>query len=229
MPCPFVSRRRCFLMVWVVVALAAVVAGAGALAAGRHEETTDGSEGDPYPLRNCVILDVELDQRSVALAFSGREIRVCCRDCASEFKRNYDRWIGVVDQRITEEQEAFYPLGTCVVDGTKLDDGSRLDFVFRNRLFRVCSRECQEQIERAPAKYFEALNRAVIDKQKPGYPLDKCVVSGKPLGAEAVDHVVANQLVRLAGANQVPRFNKNPAKYLAEVRAAAKQKPAPGK
>jgi YHS domain-containing protein len=205
------------------VALGAALAAAAGLAGLKHEETSDGSEGDPYPLAKCVILDVDLSQRSYALDFSGRDIRVCCRDCMNEFKKNYDSWIRVVDERITDEQQASYPLDKCVVDGTKLDESDRIDFVFRNRLFRVCSRECQEKIEREPAKYFDLLNRAVIEKQKAGYPLQTCVVSGKPLGTDAVDHVVANQLVRLAGASQVARFNKNPAQYLAAVREAAKK------
>ena len=132
----------------------------------------------------------------------------------------------MVDDRIKEEQGPFYPLDTCVVDGTKLDDSNRLDVVFRNRLFRVCSDECQKKLEQSPAKYFALVNRAVVKKQKAGYPLSACVVSGKPLGPDAVDHVVGNQLVRLADADQIEPFNQNAGEFLAKVREALRKQPA---
>jgi len=69
------------------------------------------------------------------------------------------------------------------------------------------------------------VNRAAVEKQKAGYPLTKCVVSGKPLGKDAVDHVVGNQLVRLADADQIEVFNQNPGEFLAKVREALRKKP----
>jgi hypothetical protein len=41
----------------------------------------------------------------------------------------------------------------------------------------------------------------IVRAQKPAYPLDTCVVSGKKLDAQAVDHVVEGRLVRLCCAN----------------------------
>ena len=65
------------------------------------------------------------------------------------------------------------------------------------------------------------MNCAAVAKQKPGYPLTKCVVSGKPLGKHAIDYVVGNQLVRLADAEQIKIFNQNPARDL--VRAGSRR------
>lgn len=50
------------------------------------------------------------------------------------------------------------------------------------------------------------------------YPLKTCVVSGKSIGGEVIGHVVANQLVKLAGFDQLMTFNENPGKYLATIR-----------
>ena len=60
----------------------------------------------------------------------------------------------------------------------------------------------------------------MIEQQAKNYPLKTCVVSDKLLDDSAVDHVVANQLVRLAGYEQLTAFDENPGKYLAMIRDA---------
>ena len=152
-----------------------------------------------------------------------REIRVCCAQCVEDVRRNPEKWTSAVDDRIKETQGEFYPLDTCVVDGTRLDDSNRLDVVFHNRLFRVCGDACRKKLAENPAKCFALLNRVVVEKQKAGYPLATCVVSGKPLGKDAVDYVVGNQLVRLAGADQIEAFNQNPGEFLTKVREALRK------
>lgn len=190
------------------------------------QDTDNKPVGDPYPLEKCVIMDVPLDKRAHVLELNGREIRVCCSDCEDTFRAKFETWVRTLDDRIKDQQRSLYPLDICVVDETKLEDSNRLDVVVCNRLFRVCSAGCQERLDRDPAKYFAIVNKAVIEKQKESYPLTKCIVSGKALGSDAVDHVVANQLVRLANADQIDAFNKTPGKYLAQVREAAKKKKA---
>ncbi len=214
----FSSCRRCCLP---AVAVLVII---GLLASAEADGADDASAGDPYPLPNCVILEEPLDKRAKVLEHLGQEVRVCCRECADEFDKNFHNWMAVINQRIVRTQRDYYPLETCVVDGASLKDTSPLDVVFRNRLFRLCSFQCEEKLKKEPAKYFARLNAAVVEKQKPGYPLDKCIVSGKPLGKAAVDHVVGNQLVRLANANQVERFNQTPGKYLLQLRELAKKK-----
>jgi len=189
---------------------------------GLERANGDDSEvGDPYPLLNCVILDEPLDRRAKRIDDDGRDIRVCSKECVEEFEKNGHTWLQVIDDRITQQQTKVYPTTKCIVDGQSLEEFGAIDFIFRNRLFRICSYDCQEKIEKKPGEYFEKLNKAVIEKQKPTYPLTKCVVSGKPLGKNALDLVVANQLVRLANEGMVDRFDQTPGKYLEAVRKAA--------
>lgn len=195
----------------------------GMAAAARGEPASEAIESDPYPLENCVVMQGPLPKGAQVIDVGDREIRVCCEDCVGTFRSQANHWLPIVDERIKDQQRDFYPRDTCVVDGTKLDDFNRQDFVFRNRLFRLCSEDCQKKLEQNPAKYFALVNRAVVEKQKARYPLNKCIVSGQPLGKSAVDHVVGNQLVRLADADQIEAFNKSPGEYLAKVRAAAKK------
>ncbi|HYW79131.1 MAG TPA: hypothetical protein VE890_06110 [Thermoguttaceae bacterium] len=95
--------------------------------------------------------------------------------------------------------------------------------VFRNRLFRVCCDDCWYKIQDEPAKYFAKLNEAVVKAQKPTYPIETCIVSKKPLGNKAVDHICANMLVRLADEDQIKRFNESPGKYLEVLRELRKK------
>jgi len=197
-----------------MVAAVAVVAIVGHVCA-------DEPESDPYPLRKCVILDCPLGDGAEVLYVGDREIRVCCDQCVNEFS---DTWIDVIDERIIEQQTPFYPLKTCVVDGKLLDDFNTVNKVAGNRLFRLCSDDCCKAVEQQPAKYFGVLNKAVIKQQKPNYPLAKCVVSDEPLGKDAIDHVVGNQLIRLSSSEQLDKFNANPGKYLQELRQLSKKK-----
>ncbi len=66
----------------------------------------------------------------------------------------------------------------------------------------------------------------VIAQQKPGYPLDTCVVLGNKLGehGEAVDYVYKGRLVRFCCKGCIATFEKEPAKYLAKLDEAAKSK-----
>ncbi len=208
---------------WLVIARAvAVVAIAGGL---RGEEPGPADAGDPYPLPKCVVLDAPLDDEAEVFDVGDREIRVCCEECLETFEQGRDVWMGVVDERITRQEMPYYPLTTCLVDGKSLEDLGAVDFVLLNRLFRLCSDRCRKTLEQQPAKYFGLLNKAVIKKQKPQYPLATCIVSGQPLGKDAIDHVVGNQLIRLAGLEQLDQFDENPGKYLYELRKLAKKKP----
>ena len=67
----------------------------------------------------------------------------------------------------------------------------------------------------------------------PGYPLDTCVVSGEKLGemGAPVDYIYKedgqpDRLVRLCCKMCIPKFKKDPAKYLKQIDDAAAQKKA---
>lgn len=180
---------------------------------------------DPYPLVDCVVCDSELDDSVEFFDIDGREIRVLANvDCGADFSSSTDRWLEEIDERIVAQQKPLYPLATCVVTGESIETSGGIEFVYRNRLFLISSDECRDAIEKEPGKYFLALNKAVIEKQKPAYPLDKCLVSGRPLGAEAVDYVVANRLIRLADEGQIEVFDRLAGRHLAELGKLATEK-----
>jgi len=184
------------------------------------QEIIEPGIGDPYPLEICLLSDEPLEDDPEIFDYQGQEVRVCCNDCMSRFADEAFLHVDAIKKRLIEQQKPVYPLKKCIVTGKALD-GDAVDFVFRNRLFRLSSSDAEVELKKNPSKYFGDLDFAVIEKQKGSYPLKTCVVSDKALGDDAIDHVIANQLVRLADFDQILEFNKNPGKYLYKIRSAA--------
>ena len=112
----------------------------GAVAHADGQLPGDKIESDPYPLENCVVMQGPLSKGAYSVDVGEREIRVCCEECVERIRSNPEHWLaggrrshqGRTGARSTRSR-------TCVVDGAKLDDGNRLEIVFGNRLFCVCS------------------------------------------------------------------------------------------
>ncbi len=183
----------------------------------------DPAIGDVFSLPDCPILDTPFDDRTRVFTDKGRELRVCCMECKERYYQESFFVMSKIDEQLVAQQKPFYPVTTCIVDDKPFADKDAINHIFRNRLFRLCGDKCRESLEKQPAKFFGKLDAAVVEKQKPNYPLMKCVVSGKTLGKDALDHVVANQLVRLASLEQLDKFNRTPGKYLEQVRKAAEK------
>jgi len=182
----------------------------------------DADAFDPFPLRECPICGTPLDGQTVIVQ-GPMDIPVCSKDCADAARQDINQTVRKLEKQLVEAQKQYYPLSTCVVCEEKLGGGVGFNHIFRYRLFRLCSEECRIKLEAEPADYFEKLNEAVIQKQKPNYPLTTCIVTGERLDSDAFDHVVANQLVRLAKEDQRAKFNRQAAKYLEQLREAQKK------
>ena len=76
------------------------------------------------------------------------------------------------------------------------------------------------------AAHLKKIDAAIVAKQRDRYPLETCVVAEGPLGSmgEPVEIIVGNRLVRFCCAGCKPKFEKNPAQYLAVIDAAWKAK-----
>ncbi|MFV1993984.1 MAG: hypothetical protein ACC661_01010 [Verrucomicrobiales bacterium] len=207
-------ERELVIVGWVTVVLVAL---SGTILG---EDVVDPEVGDPFPLPFCIMSEEMLDEESEISVDRGRETRFCCEDCMSKFEQEAYIRVGEIDKALTEQQLPYYPLEKGIVSGDPLGEGA-VDHIFRNRLFRLSSEAQIAVLEAAPAQYFAELDQAVTEKQASNYPLETCVVSGDPLGDGALENVVANQLVRLAGFEQLVAFDENPGKYLAELREAS--------
>lgn len=130
------------------------------------------------------------------------------------------------DQATIAAQLPSYPLDTCVVSEEPLDAmGEPIDVLYEGRLVRLCCKGCKKQLKKDPASVLAKIDAAVVAAQGPSYPLEKCVVSGKPLGemGEPVDFVHGTRLVRFCCKKCPTAFKKEPGKFLAKLEEAAKK------
>ncbi len=133
-------------------------------------------------------------------------------------------------ERAKQTVEDDYPLGTCIVSGAKLGSmGEPVVYDYEGREIRFCCAGCVKPFEADPEAYLAKMDEAIIAAEGSDYPLETCVVSGRKLGSkgEPVDHVYDNHLVRLCSAGCVKSFEKDPARYMAEVEKARAAAPKP--
>ncbi len=185
----------------------------------------------PYPFTTCLVTGKDLTGKEDAVTYvhEGRQLRFWCNMCLGKFKKDPSTYLKKFDRAIAKSQLPLYPVNTCVVSGMKLGSmGEPIDYVHKNRLVRFCCKGCIPKFEKDPDQYLAKLDKAVTAKQKFGYPLKTCVISGMKLGNMGEPHeiIYANRLVRLCGKGCVTAFKKNPAKYLAKVDEARAKKEA---
>ncbi len=127
------------------------------------------------------------------------------------------------DAQVIAQQLPSYPLDTCPVSKEPLDAmGKPLNLVHEGRLVRLCCKGCTKEFQKDPAATLKTIDEAVVKAQKASYPLAKCPVSSEELGGmgEPLDFVNGTRLVRFCCKGCVKEFQKDPAKYMAQVDAA---------
>lgn len=185
---------------------------------------------EPYPLDTCPVSGGKLGSMGdpVVKEYDGREVRFCCAGCIKKFEADKDGYWKKIDEKIIKAQAAFYPLTTCPISGEALggDMGQPVDYVYKNRLVRFCCEGCIDKFLKNPIPTLTKIDEAVIKTQSKHYPVQKCLISGEAMGGDMgdpIDRVYANHLVRFCCKGCIKEFEKEPAKFLAELDAAWKQ------
>lgn len=174
----------------------------------------------PYPLETCVVAGSKLGSmgKPVTLVHEGREVKFCCDACEPKFKEDPDKYLKQIDAAVVEQQAARYPLDTCVISGDALGD-EPVDYVYENRLVRLCCDMCIDAFLKGPAKHLATVNEAAVKAQLADYPAKTCPVSGGDLGSmgKPIDMMVGDRLVRLCcdGCNE--KVQADPAAMLGKV------------
>lgn len=189
-----------------------------------------------YAFADCAVTGKPLGSMGppVIKEYDGRQVRFCCDGCPPKFEKDLKASLAKLDERIVKDQLPLYPLETSVVSGKALPKRP-VNWVYKNRLVRLAAEEEQAAFLKEPAKFLEALDRAVVEKQAATYPLKDCVVAGDNLEdvGSTTDVVVAGRLVRLCCPDCKAIVRKDPAKIVGEIDAARKKgapaKPADGK
>lgn len=194
------------------------------------EDRGDDIKGDPYLLDTCPVSGQKLGSMGdpIMRTVDGREVRLCCSGCIDRIESNPAKYFAEVDKAIAMQQMPFYPLDTCIVTGEPLAiDGEdiAINHIYKNRLVRLCCKGCVGDFEAEPAKFLAELNGAVVKAQRDEYPLEDCAyLEGSKLGSmgDPVEIVVANRLVKFCCGGCQPKFEADPAKYIARIDAAWK-------
>ena len=129
--------------------------------------------------------------------------------------------IAKIDQAVIAAQKASYPLENCVISGEKIDEAGSdmepVDYVHGTRLVRFCCKSCVKDFGQDPAKYMATIDEALIEKQRPTYPLTTCLISGEELGDKPVEMLYGTRLVRLCCKKCIKGFEKDPEALLARL------------
>jgi len=177
-----------------------------------------------YPQTVCVLSGKALtaEEPGVEFVAGGRLFRTCCTNCQAKVEADPGTYATKLDEALVALQLASYPLETCTITGKPLEEGSPHVLVDSTRVVRACCGNCVKSIKEDPSSHLEKLNAALIAKQAEDYPLDKCPISGQGISSkgEPIDVLYGNTLVRLCCPGCVAGYEKDPAKYAAEVRAA---------
>ena len=177
-----------------------------------------------YPLNTCLVSGEPMDPANVEnVVHEGRLVRFCCGRCAKKFGSEPAAFLAKLDQAAIRAQKPSYPFEECLVSDEALGSmGDPIELVHEGRLARLCCKGCVKSFKKDPATHFANVDRAMMAKQLPTYALKTCPVSGEPLGDAPTDFMYGTQLVRTCCKRCKGAVEKEPAKYLAAVKAAAK-------
>lgn len=183
----------------------------------------------PYLLDTCPITGNKLGSMGdpVIEIIDGREVRFCCAGCVDKFKSDKESRFKEIDAKMIAQQLPYYPLDICVISGEPLDiNGKSVDFIYGNRLFRVCCNDCKAELIANATKYVPELDEAIVKKQKRTYPMNTCVIGKGALdGMGGPDYmIVGNRLVQLCCAGCRPKVIKDPLGTFAIIDEAKESK-----
>lgn len=180
-----------------------------------------------YPLTSCPVSHESLEAmgKPLDLVHEGRLVRLCCKSCVKEFKKDPAATAAIlktIDEGVIKAQKDSYPLHTCPISGEELGGmGEPLDVVHGTRLVRLCCKGCVKGFQKDPAKALAQIDAALIVEQKKTYPLTTCLVAGEPIEGAGFDQLYGVRLTRFCCEKCAVEFAKEPAKYLAILDKAA--------
>jgi predicted metal-binding protein len=162
---------------------------------------------------------------------NGRELKFCCGGCSGRFMSDKVGNMKKLDEVIVKDQLKVYPIANCIVmpedeladpRGPKAMEDKNV--IIGNRLYRFCCKACIRKFKKDPAKYNAELDKLVIKQQAADYPIDVCVISGRPLGDSPHEMVVANRLVKTCCGGCSNRVKANPTATIAKIDQARQAK-----
>jgi len=188
--------------------------------------------GGPYPLSICPLTGQAFPESGGVVVLiagtndpwlNGRELRVCCNNCAASVQSSPLEAVAKADALLKEDQRPHYPRTQCVVMSDRelpTAPGEAVEVVYMNRLVRLCCKRCEQRFHADPQSYLKTLDESAMQQQKATYPLDTCPVTGAPLGETAEAFLVNNTLIKTCCGGCKAKVLANPLIALSAVAAA---------
>ena len=181
----------------------------------------------------CPISKDALDGETF-ITYEGHTIGFCCGGCDSKFlawsQADRDAFVkaSLAASQDTETDKAAekpevmavepYTLTTCPVSGEALGSmGDPIVVEHEGREVKLCCKGCVKKFNADPAKFVAAVDKVMIDQQRPYYMLSTCIVSGESLIEEGqdvgVEVLVNNRLFRVCCKSCVKKVKADPLRY----------------
>jgi YHS domain-containing protein len=113
-----------------------------------------------YPMNTCVVSGEAFGGDMgdpINVVYSNRLVRLCCKMCKGDFKKDAQAYITKLDAAVVVQQSEHYPLTSCPISGEALGSmGDAINVVYAGRLVKFCCSMCIPK--------FEANSMAVIEK-----------------------------------------------------------------
>lgn len=115
----------------------------------------------PYPLGTCAVSDEKIGGdmgEPFVFVHDGREVKLCCKECKSEFDENTAKFTKKIDEAAKKVKP--YPLKTCAVSDEELGSmGEPYVFIHEGREVKLCCKDCKKQFDKTPAKFMSKWNK----------------------------------------------------------------------
>jgi len=197
--------------------------------------------------RTCPISGERISADSPTTTYRGYVIAFCCAGCEQPFvkwsaerknryvaaalgheppRRNADEKTQKTDDNKDADKQDNtwkgdpYTLGVCPVSGAELGSmGEPPIETIDGREVRFCCAGCIKPFKKNKKKKFAEIDKKLIERQLPYYPLETCVVAGAKLGSmgEPINRIYKNRLVRFCCEGCIGTFENNQAKFIAKL------------
>jgi len=122
------------------------------------------NQGVFYPMTECLVSDEAFDSESdggaTEVVHNNRLVRLCCKGCKGDFNDNPEAFIAKLDNAIIIQQSAKYPLADCPIGGNAIKQGKAINYIFGNRLIKLCCNDCVEGFVADPTATIKKLDAA---------------------------------------------------------------------
>ncbi len=117
-----------------------------------------------YPMTTCVVSGEAFGGdmgEPIELLYNNRLVRLCCKMCKGDFKKDPAAYIAKLDAAVIEQQSEQYPLSTCPISGGELGSmGEPISVVYAGRLVKFCCAMCVPKFEADPMPTIKKIDAA---------------------------------------------------------------------